>query len=351
MKRFTLLAALVLAPSLFAGDAFAQTASERYEEARQMYRDRDYAGAIPVIIASIQQDPGIPEYYLGAARTYFRLENYDAAVLFYDIYIDYFGNRLPQSTPANNSAARARDERASANVERSNPEAPVPDPPGQAEARAAMLARIAEGTGLTANNGGAVAMYDALMRSGYARPDLLQLRIQLMDCLLAEAQLFVPPDRAMLPSLSLDQWTTQRERMRRHQSLLPAATAGNEAVGRPVAASEADPARAMLHMAEGQMQFMNGNWERAAENFQLAVVADSAMLPAHMGLLNAWYHTQRGRTPEVDTALAEFRALIEQHDPDALAMFGLYGAAFAAQSGERELAVRTIADMLGLPTE
>jgi tetratricopeptide (TPR) repeat protein len=351
MKRLTLLAALVSAPALFAVDALAQTAAERYEEARQMYRDRDYAGAIPIILASIQQDPGIPEYYLGAARTYFRLENYDTAVLFYDIYIDYFGSRLPQSTPANNSVARAREERESANVERANPEAPVPDPPGQAEARAALLNRIAEGTGLTANNGGAVAIYDALMRSGYARPDLLQLRIQLMDCLLAEAQLFVPPDRAMLPSLSLDQWTTQRERMRRHQSLLPAATLGEEAVGRPVAANQADPARAMLHMAEGQIQFINGNWDRAAENFQLALIADGAMLPAHMGLLNAWYHTQRGRTPEVDAALADFRELIEQNDPDALEMFALYGAAFAARSGERELAVRTIGEMLGLPVE
>jgi tetratricopeptide (TPR) repeat protein len=351
MKLYAFLITMLLGTTAGEPVAYAQTAAERYDEARQLYRDRDYANALPVIIASIQQDPGIPEYYLGAARTWFRLENYDAAVLFYDIYIDYFGNRLPASTPANNGVARAREERASANSERPNPDAPVPEPPGQAEARAAMLARIAEGTGLTANNGGAVAMYDALMRAGYARPDLLQLRIQLMDCLLAEAQLFVPPHQAMLPSLSLEQWTTQRERMRRHQSLLPAASDAGEVVGRPVEANESDPARAMLHMAEGQMQFINGNWDRAAENFQLALVADGSMLPAHMGLLNAWYHTNRGRTPEVAAALSQFRMLVEQNEPDSIAMIGLYDAAFAAQSGERELAVRTIGEMLGLPVE
>jgi tetratricopeptide (TPR) repeat protein len=180
---------------------------------------------------------------------------------------------------------------------------------------------------------------------------LLQLRIQLMDCLLAEAQLFVPPTRAMLPSLSLDQWTTQRERMRRHQSLLPANMAAGESVGRPVEVGEADPARAMLHMAEGQMQFINGNWDRAAENFQLALIADSSMLPAHMGLLNAWYHTNRGRNAEVDAAIAAFRALVEENDPDALAMVDLYVASFAAQSGEREVAIQTIGSMLGLPVE
>jgi tetratricopeptide (TPR) repeat protein len=323
----------------------AQTASERWDEARQSYADGDFDTALTGGVAAIQQSPASPEYYLGVARILFQLERFDDAVFYYDIYIDHFGPLLPSDTPDRQSVRRAREERNTANGSRQQPGTAPIGPESQNQARATLLTRIQEGTALTASGGGALAIYDAMLRSGYSRPDLLQLRAQLRACILAEGNLFVSPTRLAIPALSIEQWTTQRNRMRRYVELAPEAL--ETPSGMFAGTAEADAGRAMLFLAEGQLEYLNQDYADSATAFGQAMQADPTVLPSWIGYLNALYGQQRGLTESTRAAIAEFGALTEEVGGEAPMLHAIYEAAFIAQSGRRADAITMVESMLG----
>ncbi len=340
-RRLTGAVASVLALLLAASPVSAQSADERWQEARQAYADGDYETALPGGIAAIQQSPATPEYYLGVARILFQLERFDDAVFYYDIDLDHFGPLLPPDTPDRQSVSRAREERNTANGSRQQPSVPPAGPDSQNQARAALETRIEEGTALTASGGGALAIYDAMIRSGYARPDLLPLRARLRECILEEANLFVSSARLVMPALSIEQWTTQRNRMRRYVELAP------EAVQTVAATPESDAGRAMLLMADGQLEYLNQDYSDAATAFRQAIEADPSVLPSWIGYLNALYGQQVGRTQSAQSALADFGAVAEAAGGEAPMLHAIYEAAFIAQSGRRADAIEMVETMLG----
>lgn len=341
----TFVAALV--SGTLSAPAAAQTAAERWEEARGYYAEGDFESALPGAIAAIQQAPAAPEYYLGAARILFQLERYDEAVFYYDIYIQHFGPILPADTPERNRLTRAREERTTANNSRTSPSAPVPEPSGQAEARAALVARISEGIAVTPTGGGALAIYDALMRTGYARPDLLTLRSELRACILEEASLFVAVNRAVIPALSIEEWEVQRTRMQRYVDLAPEPLL--TASGQPREVANAGLGIAMLELAQGQLRYLNQDFSAAAQRFGAALAAQPDFLPAHVGRLNALFSAERGLTAEAHEALATFQTLAESNTTDSELglLASIYEAAFVAQSGDRADAITLIEAMLG----
>lgn len=344
-RRLISAAASAIALMLAASPALAQTAMERWEEARQAYSDGDYETALTGGIAAIQQSPASPEYYLGVARILFQLERFDDAVFYYDIYIDHFGPLLPSDTPDRQSVRRAREERNTANGSRQQSSVVPTGPDSQNQARATLVTRIEEGTALTASGGGALAIYDAMIRSGYARPDLLQLRSQLRDCILEEANLFVSSSRLVMPALSIEQWTTQRNRMRRYVELAPEAL--ETPSGNVAATPEADAGRAMLLMAEGQLEYLNQDYTDATAAFRQAIEADPEVLPSWVGYLNALYGQERGLTDATAQALADFGAVADAAGGEAPMLHAIYEAAFIAQSGRRADAIEMVESMLG----
>jgi tetratricopeptide (TPR) repeat protein len=342
---FSMAAALMSAS--VSAPAAAQTAAERWEEARSYYAEGDFEAALPGAIAAVQQAPAAPEYYLGAARILFQMERYDEAVFYYDIYIQHFGPILPADTPERNRLTRAREERTTANNSRTTPSSAVPEPAGQGEARAALVARIAEGIAITPTGGGALAIYDALLRTGYARPDLLTLRSELRACILEEASLFVAVNRAAMPALSIEEWEVQRTRMQRYVDLAPEPLP--TASGQPREVANAGLGLAMLELAQGQLRYLNQDFTAAAERFGAALTAQPDFLPAHVGRLNALFSAERGLTSEAHQALAAFQTLAEASatDPEIGLLASIYEAAFVAQSGDRDEAITLIEAMLG----
>ncbi|MCB9508071.1 MAG: tetratricopeptide repeat protein, partial [Myxococcales bacterium] len=203
--RTPLLASFALAAALTgsAAPAGAQTTSgsEEFDVARGLYADGDFAAAVPHIVAAIQAEPENPRYYLGLARAYYQLHEHDLAVYYYDLYLNELRDLIPGDVRASDRVDRVRDERAGANGLRENSSTSPSGPAAALEARRALLDRIETGPIVGATGGGALSMYEAMLRTGYAHPDLVELRSRLADALLREANATVSDDATALPVL------------------------------------------------------------------------------------------------------------------------------------------------------
>lgn len=280
--------------------------------ARELYAEERYNEAIPYVIEAIQREPTRAEYYLGLARMLFWLEDWDRAVFYYDLYLNELTPYLPADLPQRNRPELVREERDTANANRPDPSTAVAAPAQEERAYALLRERLETGTIVAIGGGGAWATFEGLLRSGYARPHLVELREDLAAALLDEAELFVNGRAAVMPALSWEQWETQRERFDIYEALTASiarshaeATGGSDAQVAPAGADGdgTDPAvqiptsspndRAVSHidaqraLCDGQMDFLNMNYERAAEAFDRALAADPWLIPAYLGALNA----------------------------------------------------------------
>ncbi len=354
-------------------------AADPWEIAREHYRNEDFDRAIPFIAEAIQREPLNPLYYLGLARAEYWRGNHDAAVYYYDIYLVELVDRLPAELPRQNRVDRVHEERDSANSEREDPAAPVVPPVAQERARELFVERLDVGPILTDTGGGALSLFEGMLRSGYARPDIVGLRTQLADALLREADALLDDRRARMPSLALTAWDTQRQRYAEwlefggHPIVAPApveaptdaapAPAGPEATtetvptdvtaGEPVTAplpvTIVDRVRARLATCEAQIQYLNLNHARAHDSFAQALSLDPDSLPAQMGRLNAMVQLGRGRTPEATEALQELAEGLVANRPTETQTVDIYRAAFAASAGEHARAAELLAGVLGIP--
>lgn len=329
--------AVLAAATLFALPLHAQVGpdvAEPWEEARALYRDGDYEQAARFIIEAIQREPREPRYYLGLARTQNWLGAFDLAVFYYDIYLVDLVGELPDNLDRRDRIDAVRAERDSANAERDDPEAPLVLPAAQEAARAALEERLVQGLGMTATGGGAAAMYDTLLRTGYARPDLGALRERLGAALLAEVRNDIDSGRALLPVLSFPNWQLHERRLDRWQMLeLDDAVAGSR-VG------------ALLALVTGQQQYVNGNAIRALEQFDAALAADAHLLPAYTARLNACVQVGAGCRPDAARYLEEAYAAIDAADPVNVGFLDVYAAALAARAGDDRAAAEALLELL-----
>jgi tetratricopeptide (TPR) repeat protein len=353
-----LIAAALLAPAY----AFAQDdpGAAAWAEARSAYSAGRYADALPRAIAAAQAAPDNPQYYLGLARILFWLERYDDAVYYYDVYLNDFAGRLGSNIPAHNRVDLVRNERNAAVEERVDPAAPITMPASAAAARDALAGWLDRGTALTATGGGALSQYENMLRVGYASPDLPALRARLVRALLDEAALLVNSRTARMPSLSDEQWRTQRRRFEAARSLGgPPERSAEEAAGSiPLAALDPTIAAqlrggpeenldAQMALCDGQLEYLNQNWDRAATRFTTAVNADPDLLPAHLGRLNALL---RGDLPidQRHAALADLDAALARVEPASTDVLAIYRAAIALDADDAETAADLLAAALGL---
>lgn len=207
MIRWLTIAAFVLATLMSSGATAQQTSSERMyaaalKQGNGAYNKGDYKGAVDAFVTAIQASPAQSAAYRNLARSYFWQGNYSAAVEYYDHFLRLAGGDQDKLKAERRLAA----ERAGANV--------YTQPESQRLAFAAVERELESGRAYTSGGGGAWGRYETLLRTGFAEPQLLQVRTRLVRRLVDEfdANLIVRGDQ-LTPRLDLDDWQLQAERL------------------------------------------------------------------------------------------------------------------------------------------
>jgi tetratricopeptide (TPR) repeat protein len=172
--------------------------SERYDEARELY------------IKAVQADPERPAAYRNLARAYFWLDQYAAAVLHYDHYL-----RL---APEASDAEKIKSERRLA-ADRAG-ESVWTLPESQQLTRTALDKALEDGAAFTEGGGGAWGLYQTLLRTGYAQPDLAQIRMRMARRLVDEYEAVLAVEAGQpTPNLSLADWQVEIARLANARSV------------------------------------------------------------------------------------------------------------------------------------
>jgi predicted Zn-dependent protease len=177
--------------------------------ANSAYNDSKYDEAARGFVQAIQARPQRPVPYRNLARTYFWQSQYAAAVAHYDMYLRLAGDAEGSELK---DKEQVQSERRLASSRGGNE--PWTPPESQRLALEALENRIDDGAAYTRGGGGAWGLYRALMRSGYAQPDLARLRRRLVSKLLDEFEgTLVAEANQPTPRLDLDGWQLQQERL------------------------------------------------------------------------------------------------------------------------------------------
>jgi tetratricopeptide (TPR) repeat protein len=291
-------------PEVSPGEAF-------FTEGAALYGRREYAAAMPLLVQAVQADPDEPRFYRGLARAAHYAESYDLATIYYDIYLTNYAEHARAERSRDNREEAIRNERQRANSHRTSPETPPALPQTQAAALAALEERLRTGPYMAEGAAGAWAVYQALLRAGYAAPRLIELRAQLAAGLLGETEaLFEPQSNAPVAVVPSDVWRSVPQRFAAiaelgQTQLDPTFVAAREAAAR------------------GQVLLINETHELAANEFRAATDADPQLIMAYWGLILS-YHGQsmnQGRpmnphaTVLVDRLEELTRAQAPQHVP------------------------------------
>lgn len=245
---------LVVVASLFiATPALARDFqwTDAFKRANVAYNAEKYEEAVSLYVAAIQADPSQPAAYRNLARTYFWLDRYASAVAHYDNYL-----RLATGA---SDLEQIKSERRLASDRAGEAVWTMPDP--QRLTRAALNDALEEGAAFTEGGGGAWGLYQTLLRTGYAQPELAQLRARLARRLLDEYEAALMTESTQpTPRLSMGDWQVQMERLSHARSV-----ARDEAV-RDVVDRRATIAEAALALLTGQSGEAAGLAELAATN-------------------------------------------------------------------------------------
>lgn len=351
--RISLLIASLL---LFSAPAFAQVGpdvEEPWETARAYYSEGNYAEAQRYIVEAIQREPRNPMYYAGLARARWGQGDVDQAVYYYDVFLSELAGEVTADMPTSYRPSSIRGERDQANAEREDPDAPAEAPAHLLSAMDALNQRIEEGPILNSTGGGALAVYRGLLRSGYAHPRLIPLRERLSNAILAEANTVVSDHQASIPSLSLVQWETQRDRLSAWQDLaqpvqnnysdIPASALDPSLSGR----DQATRVDAHLQFAQAQIQYLNQNWGQASLSFANAVESLDDFVPARLGRLNSLLRAGNAASAAA-TEVDELEALLQRVDLANVGIASVYRAAFASQRDDSIAAADALGALFGL---
>jgi tetratricopeptide (TPR) repeat protein len=203
------------APGHAQGDDHLESAlPERYsvtmKAANAAYNNGDYKQAANGYIRSIQAAPRRAEAYRNLARSYFWLGKYAAAVAYYDFYV--------QLAPDADDVQQVQSERRLA-ASRSG-DAIYTMPESQQMARRALEQQLESGRAYTAGGGGAWGLYNSLLRTNYARPDVANFQRRLVRKLLEEFDgMLVAEAGQPVPRLDLEGWQLQLDRLQAARQL------------------------------------------------------------------------------------------------------------------------------------
>ncbi len=172
--------------------------------ANSAYNAGDYKTAVDGYVQAIQQRPSKPVPYRNLARAYFWQSNYAEAVVHYDNYLHLATDA--KDRPQVQSERRLAASRAGG-TGWTMPEA-------QRRALDMLQDKLDNGVAYAHGAGGAWGVYQTLLRTGYAQPDLARLQRVLVKKLLDEYEgLLVPDSGQPMPRLDLQQWQDELARL------------------------------------------------------------------------------------------------------------------------------------------
>lgn len=220
------------------------------KRANTAYNDGDYDQAVDAFREAIQARPEKAVPYRNLARTYFWKSDYAAAVAYYDMYL-----RLATEADDRKQVQSERRLAASRAGEKvwTTPEA-------QRMALAALEDKLENGPAYTQGGGGAWGLYETLLRTGYAQPELARVRRTLVKKLLDEYEgLLVPAADQPTPRLDLQDWQVELDRLQAAREL-----SDDEVVHAMIDRRES-VAKAGLALLNGQFEDAASLAETAAE--------------------------------------------------------------------------------------
>ncbi len=253
-----------------------------FKSANASYNAGEYAEAIQGYRVAVALEPARAETYRNMARAYFWLGQYAAAVAYYDMFLTEFPDRS-----GDEQIQRERKLAASRATE------PWNTPPDQRAALGKLQRELSRGAGLLADGSGSWTAYEALLRTGYAHPNLIRLRARVAETLLREHDVaLVQKPSQPAPLLDLEAWALQRARLE------AAAQVADSPQIRDTLTR-----RATLNVAGTEL--LLGRYVEAAKAAEAAVVANPDMLFAQWFLVTALAHANRPAD-----ALARLDALV-----------------------------------------
>ncbi|MFT6397013.1 MAG: hypothetical protein ACJAYU_001757 [Bradymonadia bacterium] len=179
------------------------------------------------------------------------------------------------------------------------------------------------------------------------------MRERLSNAIVAEANTVVSDHQASIPSLSLVQWETQRDRLAAWQGFaqpvqnyfsdIPASALDPALVGR----DQASRVQAHLQFAQAQIQYLNQNWGQASLSFATALESLDDFVPARLGRLNSLLRAGNAATA-ARTEVDELEALLRRVDLANVGIASVYRAAFAAQRNDSIAAADALGALFGL---
>lgn len=211
MKHFlNTLFCTLLAVVSFCSVAQAQSSGQEFfERGNKLYNSQKYAEAVSAYQKAIQLSPrSQTNAYLNCARAYNMLKDYVQAERYYDFYI--------QLVPSAENDRKVKGElKAVASKAAKLPTYTVPE--SQRNVLDQLNASLKEsGPILTAQNGGALAYYDVLLRTGFSEPALIEFQRKLAAGLYQELLIDVSPSQAQpLPTLDRMGWERVRNKIQR----------------------------------------------------------------------------------------------------------------------------------------
>lgn len=189
--------------------ASASASAQNYESilksGNAAYNEGKYVEAQGLYVKAIQADPGAALGYRNLARAYFWTDQYAAAAHYYEHYL-----KLAPAESADLEQVRGERKlavsRAGEDVYRM--------PENIRMARQALETELGSGKAFTPGGGGAWGLYETLLRTGYADPDLVQIRATLTRRLMDELDAkMLPAPQDILPIASFEDWQVQAQRL------------------------------------------------------------------------------------------------------------------------------------------
>ncbi|MFA5623623.1 MAG: tetratricopeptide repeat protein [Bradymonadales bacterium] len=210
-KRFALSISVVFfVLCVFATAVFAQSSGQDFfERGNKLYNAQKYSEAVSSYQKAIQLSPRSQTMaYLNCARAYNMLKDYVLAQRYYDFYITL----VPSAE--NDRKIKGELKAVSSKAQRLPP---YSTPESQRTVLDQLNASLKSGGPiLTAQNGGALAYYDVLLRTGFAEPELIQFQRKLAVGLYNEIVIEISPTQSQpLPALDRMGWERVRNKIQR----------------------------------------------------------------------------------------------------------------------------------------
>lgn len=256
------------------------------------YNDSQYEKAIEAYTQAIQVYPEGKEAYRNMARSCFWLNDYAQAIAYYDVYLVNY--------PKAEDLAQIQQERRLASA---RSPAPYTSPATQRRALEELELALGSGVGYAKGGGGAWRSYEQLLRTGYAWPDLIKLRQRLSLKLLLEHddQLQTRASQP-LPTLDMEAWQLQRERLQAALSVAPFDVA--ESISK------------RLLISDAAQSLLLSKYEEAATKATAAIEANPDQRFLHWFLLTALL--QSNKNDEALSALERLEPRLKREEPSQL---------------------------------